>query len=158
MIGKLTKFSSSHQRCSVRKGVLRNFTKFKSLTQVFSCEFCEISKNTFFTEQRWVIASANCANRGKCDKAAASIEGCVHNLIEGRALQKAVYITFHQEKFVEIQWLRLSLSSYFKPLYERSNEQFLSQNPFYLSFYPKKKIGKYKMFLNFLRTTDKRYQ
>ena len=28
----------------------RNFIKKESLTQVFSCEFCEISKNTFFTE------------------------------------------------------------------------------------------------------------
>ena len=26
----------------------RNFIKKESLTQVFSCEFCEISKNTFF--------------------------------------------------------------------------------------------------------------
>ena len=55
--------------CSVRKGVLRNFAKFtekhlcqslfliklqacnfikkEALVQVFSCEFCEISKNTF---------------------------------------------------------------------------------------------------------------
>ena len=51
---------SSHQRCSVRKGVLRNFAKFtgkacnfikkETLAQVFPCEFCEISKNTFFTE------------------------------------------------------------------------------------------------------------
>ena len=63
---------SSHRRCSVRKGVLRNFTKFtgkrlcwfsfliklqalnfikkENLTQVFSCEFCKISKNTFFKE------------------------------------------------------------------------------------------------------------
>ena len=59
------------QRCSVKKGVLRNFTKFtgkhlcqclffnkvagllqlfkkETLAQVFSCQFCEISKNTFF--------------------------------------------------------------------------------------------------------------
>ena len=28
-----------------------NFIKIESLAQVFSCEFCEISKNTFFTEQ-----------------------------------------------------------------------------------------------------------
>ena len=28
----------------------RNFIKKESLAQVFSCEFCEISKNTFFTE------------------------------------------------------------------------------------------------------------
>ena len=62
---------SSHQSCSVEKGVLRNFEKFtgkhlcqslifnkvagaacnlikkETLAQVFSCEFCEISKNIF---------------------------------------------------------------------------------------------------------------
>ena len=63
---------SSHRRCSLREGVLRNFAKFtgkhqcQSLffnkaagfrpvtllekdipAQMFSCEFCEISKNTF---------------------------------------------------------------------------------------------------------------
>ena len=27
-----------------------NFIKKETLAQVFSCEFCEISKNTFFTE------------------------------------------------------------------------------------------------------------
>ena len=54
-----------------KKGVLRNFTKFtgkhlylfliklpatllkKTLAQVFSCEFCGIFKNTFFTEHLW---------------------------------------------------------------------------------------------------------
>ena len=60
---------SSYQRCSVRKGVLTNFPqhlchvsflielqasacnfiKKETLTQVFPREFCEISKNTFFT-------------------------------------------------------------------------------------------------------------
>ena len=29
----------------------------KRLTQVFSCEFCEIFKNTFFTEYLWTTAS-----------------------------------------------------------------------------------------------------
>ena len=62
---------SSHQSCSVKKGVLRNFAKIHrktsvpeslfnkvegavcnfikklTLAQVLSCEFCEISKNTF---------------------------------------------------------------------------------------------------------------
>ena len=28
-----------------------------TLAQVFSCEFCEISKNTFFTEDHWTTAS-----------------------------------------------------------------------------------------------------
>ena len=35
---------SNHRRCSIEKGVLKN------LAQVFSCEFCEIFKNTFFTK------------------------------------------------------------------------------------------------------------
>ena len=50
-------FRSSHRRCFVRKGVLKglrteacNFIKKETLAQVFSCEFCEISTNTFFTE------------------------------------------------------------------------------------------------------------
>ena len=64
--------------CSVKKGVLRNFAKFtrkhlcqrlffnkvagnfikkESLAQVFSCEFCEISKNRFFTEHLGTAAS-----------------------------------------------------------------------------------------------------
>ena len=43
---------SSHRRCSVKKGVLRNFA-----AQVFSCEFCEISKDTFFTENLRATAS-----------------------------------------------------------------------------------------------------
>ena len=73
---------SSHRRSSVRKGVLRNFAKLtgkhlcqslffnkvaglrpatllkkETLAQVFSCEFCEISKNTFFQRTPLVAAS-----------------------------------------------------------------------------------------------------
>ena len=80
-IMKRIKYRSSHQRCSVKKGVLRKLTKFtgkhlcqshflnkvtairpetllkkETLTQVFSCEFCIISKNTFFTEHLWTTA------------------------------------------------------------------------------------------------------
>ena len=58
----LEKYRSSHQRCSVRKGLKRpayNFIKKETLAQVFSCEFCEISKNTFFTEHIWVTASGS---------------------------------------------------------------------------------------------------
>ena len=68
----LPKNRSSRQRCSITKGVLRNFAKFtgkhlcrslffnkvtaldfikkETLVQVLSCEFCKIPKNTFFTE------------------------------------------------------------------------------------------------------------
>ena len=61
---------SSHRRGSVRKGVLRNFAKFtgkhlyysllfkkETLAQVFSFEFCEISKNAVFTEYLLTTAS-----------------------------------------------------------------------------------------------------
>ena len=68
-------WKSSHRRCSIKKGVLRNFVKYigkhlcqssffhkiaglrpanfikkETLAQVFFCEFCEIFKNTFFIE------------------------------------------------------------------------------------------------------------
>ena len=35
-----------------------NFIKEGTLAQVFSSEFCEISKNTYFTEHLWTTASA----------------------------------------------------------------------------------------------------
>ena len=54
------------QRCSVKKGVLKNFTNFtgkhlcqslffnkKTLAQVFPRKICEIYKNTFFIEHFW---------------------------------------------------------------------------------------------------------
>ena len=64
-------FRSSYRVSSERPGVLRNlakftgkhlrqglnFTKKENLAQVFFCEFCEISKNTFFTEHLWAAAS-----------------------------------------------------------------------------------------------------
>ena len=34
-----------------------NFIKRETLAQVFSCEFYEIAKNTFFTEHLWMTAS-----------------------------------------------------------------------------------------------------
>ena len=34
-----------------------NFNKKETLAQVFSCEFWEISQNTFFTEHLWTTAS-----------------------------------------------------------------------------------------------------
>ena len=50
---------SSHQRCQsfFFNKVVGLFFKKETLAQVFSCEFSEISKNTFFTEHLWTIAS-----------------------------------------------------------------------------------------------------
>ena len=58
------------QRCSVKKVFLKNFTRFtrkqlcwrlfilkKTASQVFSCEFYDIFKNTFFNRTPPVAAS-----------------------------------------------------------------------------------------------------
>ena len=75
-------FRSSHRRCSVKTGALRNFAKLtgkdlcqslffikvaglwpvtllkkETLAQAFLCEFCEISKNNFSTEHLQTTAS-----------------------------------------------------------------------------------------------------
>ena len=65
------------QRCSVKKMYVEisqnsqkntcarvwaeayNFIKKEALTQVFSCEFFKISRNTFVTEHVWATASEN---------------------------------------------------------------------------------------------------
>ena len=76
-------YKSSHRRCSIRKGSLRNFGKFtgkhlyqdlflnkvtglsgnfikeETQTKVFSCGFCEISENNLFTEHLWATVSAH---------------------------------------------------------------------------------------------------
>ena len=38
-------------------GLRASLIKREALTQVFSCEFCKIFKNTFFTEHLWATAS-----------------------------------------------------------------------------------------------------
>ena len=67
---------SSRQEVFCKKGALRNFSKFtgkhlcqslffskiagfrpETLAQVFSCEFCKTSKNTFSYRTPWVAAS-----------------------------------------------------------------------------------------------------
>ena len=80
VMAKLTNFRSSRREVFCKKGVLRNFTKFigkhlyqslsfnkvagqslfikkETLVQVFSCELCEISENTFFDRTRLVATS-----------------------------------------------------------------------------------------------------
>ena len=42
-----------------------NFIKKETLTQVFSCEFCEIYKNTFSREQLWATASPRYSNNNR---------------------------------------------------------------------------------------------
>ena len=53
-------FRSRRRRCSVRKGVLRNFAKFTGKHPCQSLFLNKIYKNTFFTEQPWATASKIC--------------------------------------------------------------------------------------------------
>ena len=79
----MIKARGSHQRCSVKKSVIRNFAKFtgkhlcqifsfnkvaglrlqdyrpQTLAQMFFCEYCEISKNNFSYRTLSVVPSAN---------------------------------------------------------------------------------------------------
>ena len=61
---KFHQYRSSRPEVFYRKGVPRvcNFIKKETLAQVFSCEFCEISKNTFFHRTPPVAASVNKLN------------------------------------------------------------------------------------------------
>ena len=61
----MTKFTGKHLCQSLffsKVAGLRSATLLKkeTLEQVFSCEFCQISKNTFFTEHLWTTASTFC--------------------------------------------------------------------------------------------------
>ena len=66
------KYRNSHQRYSMKKGILRNFAKFtgKDLCQslvrwqkgTLAQVFCKTSKNTFFTEHIRATASARVMN------------------------------------------------------------------------------------------------
>ena len=44
-------------KCFMKAFKACNFVKKKTLAHAFFCEFCEISKKTFFTEHLWAAAS-----------------------------------------------------------------------------------------------------
>ena len=50
---QLSYFRSSHPEVFCKKDVLKNFTTFTGKHLVFSSEFCEIFKSTFFIEHLW---------------------------------------------------------------------------------------------------------
>ena len=45
------KFRKIHSTIPAPEFLFNKVAGLEIMTQVFSCEFCEISKNTFFTEQ-----------------------------------------------------------------------------------------------------------
>ena len=52
-----------HKMAAFKRLKLANLLKKEILPQVFSCDFCQISKNTFFTELLWPTTSILPAGR-----------------------------------------------------------------------------------------------
>ena len=91
--GRLSKNSSnkefkkknSHQRCSIKTVVLKNFAIFTGSTraglqtfnfvikrlqhrmQLFSCEYCEVFKNTYFEKHLWMATSVFNTSKVDCE-------------------------------------------------------------------------------------------
>ena len=65
LIANDARFAENTQRCGLylntplSSEAATGGVKKETLAHVFSCEFCEISKNTFFTEQLWTTASVS---------------------------------------------------------------------------------------------------
>ena len=53
------KFRKIHRKTPVPEPEACNFIQKETLGQVFSCEFWQISKNTFFTEHLWTTVSVD---------------------------------------------------------------------------------------------------
>ena len=92
---------SSCLRCSMKKGVIRKpATLWKeTLAQVFSCEFCKISKNTFFTEHLWSIASVTTVMKA-CN--------FIKKRLEHRCFFLWIFQNFWDSFFIELRWLLLN--------------------------------------------------
>ena len=66
-MGVLRNFAKAHRKTPVAETLYKqnfqasacNFIKKEVLAQVFSCEFCVVSKNIVFTEHLWATASVS---------------------------------------------------------------------------------------------------
>ena len=121
---------SSHRRCSIKTGVFENFAKFtgkhlsqrcnlplacyfikkETLTQVFSCEFFEIFKNTFLTEHLWTTAfiltnTQRWFNVDICWNNVAMSVNLISTLIQRRFVNVDSSIKFNVETTLILRWL-----------------------------------------------------
>ena len=73
------------------------FIKKGTLAQVFSCEFCEISKNTILTEHVWTTASSNSSNGySKYQMKGLEMELEMNPIANAKIRLKFSDFTFHQ--------------------------------------------------------------
>ena len=106
-------------------GVLRIFAKFtekllrqsffkkKTLPQVFSCELCEISKNTFFTELLWTTASvtvnpATSATAQRTFSLARNLKTWLRCTILRARFNSLVLLKFHKDRIDNLNLLNVA--------------------------------------------------
>ena len=84
VLGHFAKFTGKHLCQSLffnKVAGQANFIKKETLAQVFSCEFCEISKNTFSYRTPPVAASVFCRKeKYLCTSSARISSSCKHNI------------------------------------------------------------------------------
>ena len=94
-----------------------SFTKKGTLAQVFSCQFCEISKNTFFTEQLRTSASLDqvlwCSFKKVCGlKNPYKTSFSTERLVNSEWINKAVLINKRLQifglKHAELKYLKIT--------------------------------------------------
>ena len=87
--------------------------KKETLAQVFSCEFCEISKNTFFTEHRWATASA-LSIKLPLWHPGQNILGLCNNLVEVRfGTSRTVFDVWYKKHCLRVaSWVTKRLKSH----------------------------------------------
>ena len=82
MIAHETTTRSSRAQVFFEKGVLENFVKKETLSQMSYYQFWEIFEKTFFTEQLWQLLLHNimaCNNQTSCKISISCVSGCVSN-------------------------------------------------------------------------------
>ena len=92
--GGKTRSRSSHERCSVKKGVLRNFAKFR--------------KTTFFTEHLWATASIGRGSFGSTCKARFKEETVAIKLGSHYAINDDIWRYLLGDNFLATVWTILS--------------------------------------------------
>ena len=95
VLRNLTKFTGKHLCQSLLQTQACSFIKKDTLTQVFFCEFCEISKNVFFTKHLWTTASVLTKLY--------SLKAFTSNTHDSKTLEK-VFVNFGQWSHEPCSW------------------------------------------------------
>ena len=106
----LVRTNRKYHISEVATGSAKNFIKKETLPQVFSCEFCKISKSAFFTEDLWTTASDFYKNSSQFIVVASFYRACDYLSLDFRTASLSFwpYQARHGNTFL---WSRDSKSS-----------------------------------------------